>query len=88
MTNREIVTQIVSHLSRHIVSPASEVLFAVTAKDVLTAIAQRMGEDALSLSTEEFQLAVAEVQEAICHGLDWRPYVEEGLDAWEITRRQ
>jgi hypothetical protein len=53
MTNCEIVSQIVSHLSRHIDNPISEVLFAVTAKDVITAIAQRMGEDALSLSTEE-----------------------------------
>ena len=82
MTNPEIVT----FLSLHIDSSTSEVLFAVTTKDVLTAIVQRMGEDALSLSTDEVQLAVAEVQESICHGLDWRPFVDEGLDAWQITR--
>ena len=57
--------EIVSHLS-HLTDP-SEVIFAVTMQDILAAIVRRMGEEALSLSAEDFQLAREEVKEAINH---------------------
>jgi hypothetical protein len=79
-------TEIVSRLSSLIDSPASDVLYSITMQQVLTAIVRRMGDDALSLSSADLQLAFDEVQAAINHNLDYRPYIDEGLDAWEITR--
>lgn len=83
MTHAEIV----SRLSRHIDSPASNPIYSITMHDVLTAIAYRMKEGALSLSQADLDLAREEVQAAINHALDYRPYIEEGLDVWEITRK-
>lgn len=79
-------TEIVSQLSRLLDSPTSDVLYSITMHQVLQQIAHRMGDDALSLSAEDLQLAKEEVLAAIEHSLDHRPYVEEGLDSWEITR--
>jgi hypothetical protein len=79
--------EIVSRLSSLVDSPTSDVLYSITMQQVITAIAQRMGEDALSLTQPDLELARAEVQAAINHGLDYRPYIDEGLDVWEITRK-
>jgi hypothetical protein len=35
---------------------------------------------------EEIELAKEEIKAAIDHNLDIRDYLDEGLDAWEITR--
>ena len=59
-------------------------VFAVTTQDILTQLSRRI--DLSTLSPEEIQLAIEEVQEAIQHHLDIREYIEIGLDSWEITR--
>ncbi len=75
---------IVSHLAQ-LIDP-SEVIYAVTMEDILTAIAHRMGEKALTLSAEDLELAKEEVKEIINHHLDIREYIDMGLDVWDITR--
>ena len=72
-------TEIVSSLSRLIESPTSDVLYTVTMHQVIQQIAHRMGDNALSLSKTDLELAREEVQAAIDHSLDHRPYIEEGL---------
>lgn len=77
--------ELVSHLS--CITDRSEVIYSVTMLDVLTAIVRSMGENALSLSADDLQLAREEVKEAILHNLDIREYIDMGLDVWEITRK-
>ena len=79
--------EIVSQLYRRIDSPSSEVIHAITMQDILTAIARRMGDDALSLSADDLELAREEVRAVLEHHLDIRPYIDIGLDAWEIVRK-
>ena len=79
--------EIVSQLSRSIDSPASDVLYSVTMQDILTAIARRMGESALSLTVDDLELARDEVKAALEHHLDIREYIDIGLDAWEISKK-
>jgi hypothetical protein len=38
------------------------------------------------LTVEEIELARDEIKAAIDHNLDIRDFLDEGLDAWEITR--
>ena len=64
----------------------SEIIYAVTLEAVLTAIVNRLGEEALTLPADDLLLAKEEVVAAIDHNLDIRQYIDEGLDAWEITR--
>ncbi len=78
-------SEIITRLSRR--TDPSEAIYAVTKQDVLTAIARRMGEEALTLSADDLQLAGDEVKEAINHNLDIREYIDMGLDVWEITRK-
>lgn len=80
-------TEIVSHLSLLIDNPTSDVLYSITMQQVINQIAYLMKEDALSLSTEDLELAREEVQAAIDHVLDYRPAIGAGLDAWQITRK-
>jgi acetylglutamate kinase len=79
-------SEIVLHLSNLTTNP-SEVIYAITMQDILTAIARRMGEEALTLTSEDLQLAREEVEVAINHHLDIREYIDMGLDVWEITRK-
>jgi len=79
--------EIVSRLSCLIDSPASEVLYSITMQDILTAIARRMDESALSLTAEELKLAREEAKAALEHHLDIREYIDIGLDSWEIIRK-
>jgi len=81
MSNDEIVIRLFQ-----IANNPAEVVYAITQHNILTAIAQRMGEEALNLSPEDLQLAVEEVRDAISHNLDERDYIDMGLDAWEIVR--
>ena len=80
-------TEIVSHLSRLIDTPASTVLYSITLQDVLTAIAHRMGESALSLTADDLQLAREEALSVLQHRMDHRPYLEEALDCWDLVRQ-
>jgi len=73
-------------LARHLSVNPTEIVYAVTMETVLSAIIKRMGKDALSLTVEEIELAKEEIKAAIDHNLDIRDYLDEGLDAWEITR--
>ena len=79
--------EIVSHLSRLIDSPTSDVLYSITLKDLLTAIAHRMGDNALSLSVSDLQLAREDALAVLQHRMDHRPYLDEALDCWEIVRQ-
>jgi hypothetical protein len=79
--------EIVSHLSCLIDSPTSDILYSITMQQVITAITYRMGDDALSLTQADLELARQEVQVAIDHHLDIREYIEIGLDSWEIIRK-
>jgi hypothetical protein len=77
--------EIISRISCSIANP-SEAIYSISMQTVITEIVHRMGIQALSLTSEDLQLAAEEVKEAIHHGLDYRPFIEEGLDVWEITR--
>lgn len=64
-----------------------EIVYAITTKDILSALTKRLGEDeALKLTEAELNLARDEVRAVIDHNLDVRDYIDMGLDAWEITR--
>lgn len=78
--NHELVTR----LSQ--ITDPSEVIHVITMQDIIAEIAQRMGEDSLNLSPEDFQLARDEVKAAIDHHLDEQEYIDMGLDAWDIIR--
>jgi hypothetical protein len=54
-------------------------------QQAITAISDRMGDDALSLSHIDLELTREEVLAVVSHTLDFRPYIEEGLDIWQIT---
>jgi hypothetical protein len=63
-----------------------EVIYAVTMRDMLDAIAMRMGDDALTLSSEDLLLARDEVRAVLEHQLEISEFIDIGLDTWEITR--
>lgn len=77
-------TDVITKLCR-IVDPA-EAVFAITMETILLAIAQRLGEEALTLSVDDLLLAREEVKAAIDHYLDEQEYIDIGLDAWEVVR--
>ena len=79
MQNQEIVTK----LSR--ICP-SEIIYEITMETILSAIVNRLGKKALTLSGEDLNLARDEVKIAINHNLDERDFIEMGLDAWELVR--
>lgn len=81
MSHDEIITQLTQ-----ITENASEIIYCITMQSIIRQIVQRMSADALSLSVEDLQLAMAEVKEAISHNLDEREYIDMGLDAWEVIR--
>jgi len=64
----------------------TEVIYAVTLQDIRSAIARRLGEQTV-LSEADLQLVIQEVVTALQHHLDIRPYIDIGLDVWEITRQ-
>jgi hypothetical protein len=59
-------------------------IFAVTTADVLTALSRR---SISNLSSEEVDVACQEVKAILETELDIRPYINMGLDVWEITRK-
>ncbi|MDD2272992.1 MAG: hypothetical protein PHP95_06825 [Desulfuromonadaceae bacterium] len=78
--------EIVNRLSRKLLDP-SEVVYAVTMRDLLTAIAGRMGEDALQLTPDDLLLARDEVRATFGHYLDERELFGLALDQWELVRQ-
>jgi hypothetical protein len=81
MQNSEIITR----LSQ--ITDSTSVVYSITTKEILHQIVHRMGNDALSLSQSDLELAREEVQATINHSLDYRLYIDEGLDVWQITRQ-
>ena len=77
--HQEIIQQLSSVIPR-------EVIFEVTMDSIIAGIVHRLGEEALSLSVEDIELAKDEVKAAIEQHLDEREYIEMGLDAWDIIR--
>lgn len=65
---------------------ASESVYAINMGDILTAIAERLGEEALLLTPEDLLLAQDEVREVFGHYLDEREIMALALDQWEIVR--
>jgi hypothetical protein len=59
-------------------------IFSVTSADVLKALTRR---GISNLSPEELNLACQEVKAILDTELDVRPYIDMGLDVWEITRK-
>ena len=78
MQHQEILSQLPTDLS--------PIVFSITMKDILTALVKRLGDEALTLTVEDLNSACEEVKAAIDHNLDIRDFIDEGLDAWEITR--
>ena len=78
--------EIVNRLSRKLLDP-SEVVYAVTMLDLLTAIAGRLGEEALQLTPDDLLLARDEVRATFGHYLDERELFGLALDQWELVRQ-
>jgi hypothetical protein len=62
----------------------NNLLFSVTTPDVLTALSRR---SISNLSPEEIESACQEVKAILETELDIRPYIDMGLDVWEIMRK-
>ena len=73
-------------LARHLSVNPAEIVYVVTMETILSAIIKRIGDEALTLTVEDLNSACEEVKAAIDHNLDVRDFIDEGLDAWEITR--
>lgn len=80
MNHKEIVGQLSQTFP-------SEVVYSISMDSVISAIVQRLGEEALNLSENDLRLARDEVRIAIDHNLDERDYIDMGLDAWEVIRK-
>lgn len=78
--------EIVNRLSRKLLDP-SEVVYAVTMLDLLTAIAGRLGEEALQLTPDDLFLARDEVRATFGHYLDERELFGLALDQWDLVRQ-
>lgn len=76
---------LVKSLSQKLPDPA-EVVYAVTMRDLLTAIAGRLRDDALLLTAEDLLLARDEVREVFGHYLDEREMFDLALDQWDVVR--
>lgn len=63
-----------------------ETIYRITMTQVMSSLVDRLGEEALTLSTSDMGLARDEVKIAIDHHLDDREYINIGLDAWDIVR--
>jgi hypothetical protein len=81
MQHEEIVTRLAQ-----VADSPSEVIYAITMKSIIHQLVLRLGEEALTLSSEDLHQACEEVRTAISHNLDEREYIDMGLDTWEIVR--
>ena len=80
MNHKEIVSQLSQRYP-------SEAIYTITMDAVISAIVDRLGGEALTLSLDDLRLAREEVKIAIDHNLDERDYINMGLDAWEVIRK-
>lgn len=78
--------EIINRLSTKLIDP-SEVVYAVTVRDLLIAIAGRLGEEALQLTPDDLLLARDEVRATFGHYLDERELFGLALDQWELVRQ-
>jgi hypothetical protein len=78
--------EIVSTLSRKLIDP-SELVYVVSMRNLLTAIAVRLGEEALQLTPDDLLLARDEVRATFGHYLDEREVLGIALDQWELVRQ-
>lgn len=78
--------EIVNRLSTKLLDP-SEVICVVTMRDLLTAIAGRLGEEALQLTPDSLLLARDEVCATFGHYLDERELFGLALDQWDLVRQ-
>ena len=75
--------EIIAHLCQ--LQP-HRVIHEITTENIISEIVRRMGEEALTLTAEDLEMAGDEVKAAIEHHLDERDFIDIGLDAWEIVR--
>lgn len=80
MNHKEIVAQLSQTFP-------SEVIYSLSMETVISAIVQRLGEEALTLSMDDLQLARDEVKCAFDHYLDERDCIDIGLDIWQVSRK-
>lgn len=78
MQHQEIVAQIAVD--------RNEIVYSITVETVLNSIVNRLGEEALALTTEDLQLVFDEIKAILEDQLDIRDYIDMGLDAWELLR--
>jgi hypothetical protein len=62
----------------------SEVIYAVTMQDILTAIERRLGAESSTLSEEDIHLACEEFHAAVEHYVD--ECLSMSIDSWLIVR--
>ena len=77
MQHQDIVAQLA-------VDP-NEILYAVRMEDLLSILINRLGEKVLMLTADDLRSVREEVQIAF-EEFDSRSYLNEGIDAFEITR--
>ncbi|MRR54179.1 MAG: hypothetical protein EG822_06675 [Deltaproteobacteria bacterium] len=83
MVHDEFVTTLCGRLP-----DPSEVVYVVTMRDLLAAIALRLQEECLHLTAEDLFLARDELRAMLGHYLDERELFDLALDQWEIVRNQ
>jgi hypothetical protein len=65
----------------------SQVIYSITMLDILHALERRIGkEETSTLSVPDQALLKDEFVAVLEHQLDIREYLEQAIDAWEITR--
>jgi hypothetical protein len=79
MNTKELVTKL------SLLHPP-EVIYEITTENVISEIVRRMGDEAISLTQNDIQLAIDEVKIAVDMYLDPREYISMGLDAFEVVR--
>lgn len=82
MAPDEIVTTLCGKLP-----DPSEVVYVVTMRDLLAAIARRLQEESLHLTAEDLLLARDELQAVFGHYLNERELFDLALDQWEVVRQ-
>ena len=66
--------------------PTSEPIYEISNESLISLIVSRLGEEALNLTTEDIQLAIAEARCALEHFLNEKEYLEIAVDSWMILR--
>lgn len=85
MPHDDIMNSLSQRLIHSAIEP-TESIFSITMQDLLMAIINRLGAEALSLTSQQLLDARDEVQAAISHHLNEQELLAIGLDVWDITR--